>query len=121
MPRILVGPSDRFPEGKAIEVDADGTSVLVARVEGRLCAIRNRCAHLPVPLQRGKVEGRTIVCPFHNSRFDLCSGENLDWVPGILGVKVPAWSSRLLALGKKPRGVAAYEVEEEDGQVFVRT
>jgi nitrite reductase/ring-hydroxylating ferredoxin subunit len=30
-----------------------------------------------------------VVCPWHNSRFDLASGENLDWAPGFAGRDMP--------------------------------
>jgi nitrite reductase/ring-hydroxylating ferredoxin subunit len=35
-----------------------------------------------------------IQCPWHNSRFVVRSGENLDWTPGIAGRSVPAWLRR---------------------------
>jgi nitrite reductase/ring-hydroxylating ferredoxin subunit len=117
--RVSVGPSDRFGEGQAVRVDAAGTSLLVTRLEGQLHAVRNRCTHLPVPLDRGKVEDGTVVCPLHNSRFDLCTGQNLEWVTGVAGVKVPKVASRIISLGASPRDLATYEVVEEDGQVFV--
>jgi len=99
--------------------DADGTSILVARVEEGYYAVINKCPHLGLPLTAGKVEGKTITCPFHNSRFDLCTGENIDWVRGVAGLKLPEWSRRLLAMGKKPSALQTYPVVVEDGKIYI--
>jgi nitrite reductase/ring-hydroxylating ferredoxin subunit/uncharacterized membrane protein len=56
-------------------VVADGTSVLIARSQsGELCAIANTCSHLGGPLNEGTRDGDVIACPWHGSRFDLCTG-----------------------------------------------
>jgi len=36
------------------------------------------CPHLGGPLSEGKLEGETVVCPCHASRFDLESGAVVD-------------------------------------------
>ena len=38
-------------------------------------AFHNRCPHIGCPLSRGRVEGRTLICPCHEWRFDLSNGE----------------------------------------------
>jgi len=49
---------------------------LLTRTESReVCAISATCSHLGGPLDEGEREGDTVVCPWHGSRFDLCSGE----------------------------------------------
>jgi nitrite reductase/ring-hydroxylating ferredoxin subunit/uncharacterized membrane protein len=53
----------------------DGTPVLIARsTSGQVCAIANTCSHLGGPLAEGSREGDVVTCPWHGSRFDLCSG-----------------------------------------------
>jgi nitrite reductase/ring-hydroxylating ferredoxin subunit len=60
-------------------VDVEGTKVLIARSQsGELCAIANTCSHLGGPLNEGTRDGDTITCPWHGSRFDLCSGRVLE-------------------------------------------
>jgi nitrite reductase/ring-hydroxylating ferredoxin subunit len=51
--------------------------VVVSRSEasGEVCAIAATCSHLGGPLDEGKRDGDTVVCPWHGSRFDLCTGE----------------------------------------------
>ena len=64
-------------DGKLVGVELEGESVVVSRSEatGEVCAIAATCSHLGGPLDEGEREGDTVVCPWHGSRFDLCSGE----------------------------------------------
>ena len=58
------------------EVDAAGEAVLVTRsTSGEVCAIANTCSHFGGPLAEGEREGDVVVCPWHGSRFDVCSGD----------------------------------------------
>jgi nitrite reductase/ring-hydroxylating ferredoxin subunit len=63
--------------GKLVGVELEGEAVVVSRSEesGEVCAIAATCSHLGGPLDQGSREGDTVVCPWHGSRFDLCSGE----------------------------------------------
>ncbi|MGH2944221.1 MAG: Rieske 2Fe-2S domain-containing protein [Solirubrobacteraceae bacterium] len=67
-------------QGQVVKtVTVDGTSVLLARSQsGELCAIANTCSHLGGPLGEGERDGDSITCPWHGSRFDLCSGKVLE-------------------------------------------
>jgi nitrite reductase/ring-hydroxylating ferredoxin subunit len=57
-------------------VDVDGTRVLVSHSEdGGVCSIANACTHVGGPLDEGERDGNVVICPWHGSRFDLCSGE----------------------------------------------
>ncbi len=59
------------------------------------------------------------MCPWHNSRFDLASGDNLDWTPGFAGKDMPRWSRKLIALGRKPSSLTTYAVTVEGDDVYV--
>src|SRR5215218_4921492 len=60
-------------------VEVEGVGVLLSRSSaGEVCAIAAMCNHFSGPLEAGDREGDTVVCPFHKSRFDLCSGEVKD-------------------------------------------
>jgi nitrite reductase/ring-hydroxylating ferredoxin subunit len=63
--------------GKLVGVELEGESVVVSRSEesGEVCAIAATCSHLGGPLDEGKRDGDTVTCPWHGSRFDLCTGE----------------------------------------------
>ena len=64
------------PAVGALAVVVDGTPVAVVRDEaGDLHAIRDICSHADVALSEGEVDGCTIECWLHGSRFDLRTGE----------------------------------------------
>jgi nitrite reductase/ring-hydroxylating ferredoxin subunit len=62
---------------KLVGVELEGESVVVSRSEagGEICAIAATCSHLGGPLDEGERDGDTVTCPWHGSRFDLCTGE----------------------------------------------
>ena len=82
------GPDDYTPvldevelsQGAMRRVEADGAGVLLSRSQkdGRVCAIAATCNHMGGPLERGDREGDTVVCPWHESRFDLCNGKAIN-------------------------------------------
>jgi nitrite reductase/ring-hydroxylating ferredoxin subunit len=121
--RVRVGSVADFADGQLHAVDAAGTPVVVGYAGVSLCAARNRCPHMGLPLARGPgglryVDGQ-VVCPWHNSRFDLASGENLDWTPGFAGRDMPRWSRRMIALGRKPSSLTTYDVVVDGDDVYV--
>jgi nitrite reductase/ring-hydroxylating ferredoxin subunit len=58
-------------------------------------------------------------CPWHNSRFEVCSGKNLDRAAGFAGRATPQWSHKLLAMGRKPRDLTTFPTDLRDAEVFV--
>jgi len=57
-------------------VSVDGAAVLVTRsTSGDLCAISSTCSHFGGPLADGEREGDIVICPWHGSRFDVCTGK----------------------------------------------
>lgn len=71
------------PVAGAVRVElyaADGGLVEVAVVraeDGDLHAISDICSHGQVSLSDGEIEGRTVECWLHGSRFDLGTGKPL--------------------------------------------
>jgi nitrite reductase/ring-hydroxylating ferredoxin subunit len=119
MRRVKVARSKQVREGELLEVKAKGTSVLLTRVNGEVHAVENRCPHLGLSMSRGRVEDGVLRCPWHGSTFDVCSGRNLDWITGVLGVPVPRWTQRLIALGQAPTPVRTFPVEQQGSSLFV--
>lgn len=62
-------------EGSMKLVDVDGTPVLLVKVSGEIFAIDNRCPHMGCGFSGGFLDGYVIVCPCHDWRFDLRTGE----------------------------------------------
>ena len=46
----------------------------VFNVDGAFCATQAKCPHRQGPLNKGKLEGSTVTCPWHGSQFDVCTG-----------------------------------------------
>ena len=85
--------------GKLRAVDADGTAIVLANVDGRICALQDRCSHEEYPLSDGELDGDQIVCSYHGARFDACSGARKS-LPAVFPVP-------------------SYPVEIRDGDVYV--
>jgi 3-phenylpropionate/trans-cinnamate dioxygenase ferredoxin subunit len=67
---------DDLPDVGAVQVVLDGQPVSVVRAEdGSLHAIDDTCSHAEVSLSEGEVDGCTIECWLHGSRFDLRTGQ----------------------------------------------
>ena len=65
-------------EGKPAKANVDGTDIFLLKQAGQIYALAEHCSHLSGPLSEGKVEGDTIVCPWHGSRFCLKDGRVID-------------------------------------------
>lgn len=61
----------------AIDVGADIDIAVVNTVEG-VFAIQDLCSHAEYPLSEGDVDGCTLECIGHGSRFDLRTGNPLE-------------------------------------------
>src|SRR5918911_1117710 len=57
------------------EVQFDGQDVCIANVDGKYYAIGNVCTHEGGPLADGVLENYEVECPWHQSRFDVRTGE----------------------------------------------
>ena len=117
--KVSVAKSDEVVEGQLHAVTADGRAALLTRYQGRVVAFANSCPHLGLSMARGKLVGQVLRCPWHGSRFDICSGENLDWVNAFMGVPMPGWTHKVFAMGKSPAPLETLETEERDGEVFI--
>jgi len=71
-----VGRQEQVPQaGGPVVVRVDGVPILLARHEGRVVALSNRCTHRGAPLDEGHLESGCIVCPWHQSSFRLSDGQ----------------------------------------------
>jgi 3-phenylpropionate/trans-cinnamate dioxygenase ferredoxin subunit len=64
-----------FPDSGILSVELNHDEVALVRTQGEVFAIRDWCSHAAVPLSEGEVDGCTIECWLHNSRFDLRTGK----------------------------------------------
>jgi nitrite reductase/ring-hydroxylating ferredoxin subunit/uncharacterized membrane protein len=75
---IDIGASAEVVTGSPRRVVADDTPVLVVRHDHGLHAIHDRCSHRGCSLAAGELQGETIVCGCHGSRFALADGAVID-------------------------------------------
>ena len=52
----------------------DGVPVALVHTEGEVFAVNDVCSHADVSLSEGEVDGCTLECWLHGSRFDLRTG-----------------------------------------------
>jgi Fe-S cluster biogenesis protein NfuA/nitrite reductase/ring-hydroxylating ferredoxin subunit len=71
-----------LPMNDILVVVVEGRSLLLARFEGGVSCFDNACAHLGMPLDMGVVVDGTLVCPHHQFRYALDSGDCLT-APGV--------------------------------------
>jgi nitrite reductase/ring-hydroxylating ferredoxin subunit len=79
-------------DGRMRCVEADGTAVMVARTGGNLYALSNHCSHRGGPLHEGDLDAGTVICPWHDSVFDLRDGA---LIHGPAAYPQPAWDTRV--------------------------
>ncbi len=72
---VDLGGVDEVPPGKMKKFVVQGKNVLVANVDGKFYAIGSVCTHVGGPLERGRLEGAVVTCPWHGSKFDVTSGK----------------------------------------------
>jgi 3-phenylpropionate/trans-cinnamate dioxygenase ferredoxin subunit len=58
---------------------------LIHAHDGRFYAIEDRCSHEDYALSEGDLDGYTVECPRHGSRFDIRTGDVLN-PPAVLPV-----------------------------------
>jgi nitrite reductase/ring-hydroxylating ferredoxin subunit len=102
-------------DGDRVLVEVEGREIGVFRIDGEYHALLNYCPHQAAPLCQGDLtgqmvvgddgwewhydkEGEIVTCPWHGWKFDVESGVN---------VKDDRYA------------VPTYEVEVEDGAVYV--
>jgi nitrite reductase/ring-hydroxylating ferredoxin subunit len=61
--------------GKILLVEVDEENVAVYNVDGRFYATSEACTHAEGPLSEGWLNGTIVTCPWHDSCFDVTTGE----------------------------------------------
>ncbi len=63
------------PAGGVLAVEIDGEEIALVRDGDDVYAQRDECSHASIPLSEGEVEGCTLECWLHGSRFDVRTGK----------------------------------------------
>jgi 3-phenylpropionate/trans-cinnamate dioxygenase ferredoxin component len=79
--------TDELAEGEKRGFTVRGQRIVLYHLDDGYFATQASCTHMFAPLARGKLlDGCKIQCPLHRARFDIRSGEVVDWAnfpPGI--------------------------------------
>jgi nitrite reductase/ring-hydroxylating ferredoxin subunit/uncharacterized membrane protein len=75
---VAVLAESELADNKPTRAVHDGVPILLVRRGSSLFAMVETCSHFSGPLSEGKLDGDSIVCPYHNSRFALEDGRVLD-------------------------------------------
>ena len=62
-------------EGSGKFVTVHGKPLALFRLGERVVAVDAECPHEGGPLQDGMIEDGCVVCPWHNYKFELSSGQ----------------------------------------------
>jgi nitrite reductase/ring-hydroxylating ferredoxin subunit/uncharacterized membrane protein len=93
-------PESTLEEGKPTRAMYQNVPIFLVRRGESLFALADTCSHFGASLSEGKLDGDSIVCPYHSSRFALEDGRVLDGP----------------AVHRQP----CLEVRARDGQIEVR-
>ena len=119
MAKVKIATTNDVSADKVLKTNANGQSVIVAKVGDKNCAIANKCPHFGLPLAKGKFENGVITCPFHGSKFEICTGKNVEWVESFVGIPLPGIAKKMIAMGKAPTDVASFTVTQEGIDLFI--
>ena len=105
--------TDELPKGSMKAFTVEGTKIVLYHLEDGFFATQSNCTHVFAPLARGKIlDGCKVQCPFHHARFDIRTGEVIDWAnfpPGI----------QLLNVVRGEKALKTYKASVRNGEVRV--
>jgi nitrite reductase/ring-hydroxylating ferredoxin subunit len=106
--------ADELPVGNMKGFDVDGTKIVLYHLEDGFFATQLNCSHMYGPLALGKIiDDCKVQCPLHRARFDIRTGEVVDWAnfpPGI----------QLLNVVRGEKALKTYPVSVKDDTVRVK-
>lgn len=74
---VDIGSVDDVPDNDVFPVMVNGRELALYGVNGQVYVTDNLCTHGAAKLSDGFLEGHEIECPFHQGRFDICTGKAL--------------------------------------------
>jgi len=68
--------AEDIPPGTIAAVEVEGQGIALANIDGEFFAVQPACLHLGGPLGEGRLEGKTLSCPWHGWQYDVRTGKN---------------------------------------------
>jgi glycine betaine catabolism B len=72
---VKVASTNDIHHSQMKEIQLDGEIICLVNVDGKYYAIGNICTHEGGPLADGTLDGYEVECPWHNSKFDVRTGD----------------------------------------------
>jgi 3-phenylpropionate/trans-cinnamate dioxygenase ferredoxin component len=111
--RHPVARISEIAQGTSKLVKVNDEKVLIFHLSDGVYATEGRCTHLFRSMEKGKiVEDKCVQCPLHRARFDIRTGEVVEWANFPPGVQ-------LLNAVRKEKALRTWPVEVEGDQIFV--
>ena len=105
--------SDELGIGQMKAFAVGSQRIVLFHLTNGFFATQANCTHMGAPLGRGKIIADcNVQCPFHRARFDIRTGQVVDWAnfpPGI----------QLLNVVRGQKVLRTFEVSVEGGNVQV--
>ncbi|MFT4188172.1 MAG: non-heme iron oxygenase ferredoxin subunit [Aeromicrobium sp.] len=79
MSEQFAAPFADIPDGGQLATVVDGNEIVLVRDGEEVFALRDECSHAAIPLSEGECDGQAIECWLHGSRFDVRTGEPLNF------------------------------------------
>jgi class 3 adenylate cyclase/nitrite reductase/ring-hydroxylating ferredoxin subunit len=109
-----------LPVGEQRVVELSDLDLLLIRTEARVHAVNNACPHLRLPLAPSTVtEDETIVCRWHESAFDLNTGDVIQWCEALTEEGLVRGFEELGNVSKNRAPMVPLPVRLKDGYVWV--
>ncbi|MFP4344189.1 MAG: Rieske 2Fe-2S domain-containing protein [Anaerolineales bacterium] len=104
---------DALPQDKPTRINVEGQPVMLYKKGGEVCALGAACPHAGGPLDEGEIADHRLTCPWHDSVFDVCSG---DLVHGPSTYAAPHYETRIREGRIEIRVPQKAQSQSEDGQ-----
>ena len=93
---VRVAEAASLSPGNAMVVQVEGLNIALFNVVGIFYAIDDICSHEGGSLGEGALAGEVVTCPWHNSQFNVKTGEVLGPPGGgALSFHLPGISTRM--------------------------
>jgi 3-phenylpropionate/trans-cinnamate dioxygenase ferredoxin subunit len=113
MKQHVVCRVDEIRKGQMKAFTVAGERIVLYHLKDGYYATQASCTHMFAPLAKGKiVDGCRVQCPFHRARFDIRTGEVMDWANFPPGIQV-------LNVVRGEKGLKVFKVSVRDGEVRV--
>jgi nitrite reductase (NADH) small subunit len=104
---IRVCSVDDVPAGEGRAITVHGRRIAIFRTQERWYALDALCPHLGGPLADGIVADRTVICPLHERRFALDTGEALTGGPCVQAHEIEVRAGQVYLQPARERAAAA--------------